>query len=317
MSVAASRTDPGTGLIALLEEARDVADALLGDAIIAIREHVCADGQSDARLMAREQRATHGLAWFATYAQALRQLASYADRMARGGRLGEVETLLVRIGAGECLAQMAGGIPMSQGELVRPSDLGLDAYTVAARIGPAIGELVATGNTVENRARLIALLTDELGATAGDCGLDDTLDAMRRQTRRFADAEVVPHAHHWHLANSYIPLETIARMADLGVFALTIPEEFDGLGLGKESMCVVTEELSRGYIGVGSIGTRRSRSSDGCPASPQAPYCRPRSSPNPTPGRTSRRCAPARCATATSTRSPATRRGSPTRSAPT
>jgi (2S)-methylsuccinyl-CoA dehydrogenase len=256
MSLGASRTDPATDLIALMVEARAAADALLSDAVIAVRERVSVGGRPDARLMEREQRAAHGLAWFATYAQALRQLARYADAMASAGRLGEIETLLVRIGAGECLAQMAGGIPMSQGELVRPSDLGLDAYTVAARIGPAIGELVAAGNTVENRARLIALLADHHGATAGDCGLDDTLDAMREEMRKFADAEIAPHAHQWHLTNSYIPLETIGRMAGLGVFALTIPEEFGGLGLGKESMCVVTEELSRGYIGVGSIGTR-------------------------------------------------------------
>jgi (2S)-methylsuccinyl-CoA dehydrogenase len=256
MSLVASWTDPETGLIALMEEARIAADALLGDAIVTVRERICAGGRPDARLMEREQRATHGLAWFATYAQAIRQLASYAVRMGDGGRLGEVESLLVRIGAGECLAQMAGGIPMSQGELMRPSDLGLDAYTVAARIGPAIGELVATGNTVENRARLVALMADHRGLTAGDCGLDDTLETMRELMRTFADAEVIPHAHHWHLANSYIPLETIARLAEMGVFALTIPEEFGGLGVGKESMCVVTEELSRGYIGVGSIGTR-------------------------------------------------------------
>ncbi|MFL5265261.1 MAG: acyl-CoA dehydrogenase family protein, partial [Stellaceae bacterium] len=63
-------------------------------------------------------------------------------------------------------------------------------------------------------------------------------------------------AHGWHLANRYIPLDTIDHMAALGVFGLTIPESFGGMGLGKESMCVVSEELSRAYIGVGSLGTR-------------------------------------------------------------
>ena len=48
----------------------------------------------------------------------------------------------------------------------------------------------------------------------------------------------------------------IAQMSELGVFSLTLPEEYGGLGLGKEAMCVVSEELSRGYIGVGSLGTR-------------------------------------------------------------
>jgi (2S)-methylsuccinyl-CoA dehydrogenase len=45
-------------------------------------------------------------------------------------------------------------------------------------------------------------------------------------------------------------------MSELGVFGLTIPEEYGGLGMSKVAMCVVTEELSRGYIGVGSLGTR-------------------------------------------------------------
>src|SRR5436309_7748919 len=94
------------------------------------------------------------------------------------------------------------------------------------------------------------------GVTVGDCGLDDTLDAIREEMRKFAESEVVPHAHDWHLGNTYIPLDIITHMAELGVFGLTIPEEFGGMGLGKESMCVVTEELSRGYIGVGSLGTR-------------------------------------------------------------
>ena len=74
--------------------------------------------------------------------------------------------------------------------------------------------------------------------------------------RRFGEAEVAPHAHEWHLANAYIPLEVIGKMAELGVFGLTIPEEYGGMGLSKVSMCVVSEELSRAYIGVGSLGTR-------------------------------------------------------------
>jgi (2S)-methylsuccinyl-CoA dehydrogenase len=256
MSLAASRTDAGADLISVMQAARSAADTLLNDATIKIRERVAVNGRIDARAVEREQRATHGLAWFATYAEAIRQLTSYAERMIRDGRLGEIEELLVRIGAGEFLAQMAGGILMSQGELVRPSDLGLDARAVAARFSVAVDDLIATGNTAENRARLIALMADHHGATVGDCGLDDILDSMREEMRKFADSEVIDSAQNWHRTNSYIPLEVIGKMAELGVFGLTIPEEFGGLGLGKESMCVVSEELSRGYIGVGSIGTR-------------------------------------------------------------
>jgi (2S)-methylsuccinyl-CoA dehydrogenase len=145
---------------------------------------------------------------------------------------------------------------MSQGELVRPSDMGLTAAQAAARVAPAVEDLIASGNTAPNRARLVELMRQHRGATVGDCGLDETLDAMRQEMNKFAESEVAPHAQGWHRTNSYIPLDVVDHMGQLGVFGLTIPEHHGGMGLGKESMCVVSEELSRGYIGVGSLGTR-------------------------------------------------------------
>ena len=246
----------GPDLIASARDATAAVEALLADATRAVAERVRKDGRISGDLLDREQRAAHGLSWFATYVEAIRQLAAYTARMSEAGRFGELEELLVRIGLGEFLAQMTGGIPMSQGELVRPADLGLSLKQVAARVTPAIEELIASGNTADNRARLVALMREHHGATVGDCGLDETLEAIRDEMRKFANSEVVPHAHQWHLTNSYIPLDVVAHMSELGVFGLTIPEEFGGMGLGKESMCVVSEELSRGYIGVGSLGTR-------------------------------------------------------------
>jgi (2S)-methylsuccinyl-CoA dehydrogenase len=255
MAVAASRTAPGRDLVAAALEAADAAEGLLADATLTVRRRVTRDGKVAARLIDREQRAAHGLAWLATYAQAARQLAAYAERMRAAGRSGAIEDLVVRIGLGEYLAQMIGGIPMSQGEMVRPADLGLSLDQVAARVTPAVERLIA-GNNADNRARLVELMRERQGVTIGDPGLDDTLDAIREEMRKFAESEVEPHAHQWHLNNNYIPLEIIAQMAELGVFGLTIPENYGGMGLGKESMCVVSEELARGYIGVGSLGTR-------------------------------------------------------------
>jgi (2S)-methylsuccinyl-CoA dehydrogenase len=256
MSLAASRHDSEPDLVALARQATGAAEALLADATIAVRARVAREGEVSSRLVDREQRAAHGLAWLATYVQAARQLAAYAERMRDAGRFGEIEELLVRIGLGEFLAQMIGGIPISQGEIVRPADVGLSHAAVAARLNDAVDGLIASGNTADNRARLIELMRPHHGATVGDCGLDETLEAIRAEMRKFADSEVVPHAHEWHLGNRYIPLEIIGHMSELGVFGLTIPEAFGGMGLGKESMCVVSEELSRGYIGVGSLGTR-------------------------------------------------------------
>jgi (2S)-methylsuccinyl-CoA dehydrogenase len=256
MPTATTRSAKEPELIGLTREATAVLDAMLADATVKVRERISSKGRVDSTNFDREQRATHGLAWLATYVEAIRQLAAYAERMSRAGKLGETEDLLVRIGLGEYLAQVFGGISMSQGEVVRLTDLGVTAAQVAARMTPAVENLMLSGNSAEQRARLIASMRTHHGATVGTCGLDDTLESIREEMRKFADTEVIGNAQKWHLTNSYIPLDVIAQMSALGVFGLTIPEDFGGMGLGKESMCVVSEELSRGYIGVGSLGTR-------------------------------------------------------------
>src|SRR5262249_49624186 len=97
----------------------------------------------------------------------------------------------------------------------------------------------------------------------GALGLcDETLSATQREFRRFTDREVAPIAQHVHRNDVLVPMELIAKMSELGVFGLTIPEKYGGLGLGKVAMCVVTEERTRGYIGVGSLGTRAEIAAD-------------------------------------------------------
>jgi (2S)-methylsuccinyl-CoA dehydrogenase len=232
-------------------------EALQLEATAAVRRTVSADGALSAQLIEREQHAAHGLAWLATYVQAIREMLAYRQRLSAEGRFGETEELLTRIGIGEYLAQVFGGIPMSQGEIVRPGDFGLGADVIARHRSDAVERLIATGNIVANRKRLAELIDQaDAHGTIGDPGVDETLEAMRGEIRKYAEAEVLPHAHEWHRKNEYIPLEVIDGLSGLGVFGLTIPEEFGGMGLGKVAMCLVSEELSRAYIGVGSLGTR-------------------------------------------------------------
>ncbi|PWB82296.1 MAG: acyl-CoA dehydrogenase [Methylocystaceae bacterium] len=232
-------------------------EALYGEALAAVRARVTKDGKLSNDLIEVEQHAAHGLSWFATYVQGLRELLHYAERLSSEGAYGEVEDLLTRIAFAEYLAQVFGGIPMSQGEFVRLSDFELAPEAIASRRTPIVDRLIATGNTAKNRARLAELIDHhEAAETIGATGLDETLEAIRSEMRKFAADNVTPHAHEWHLKNDYIPLEVISGLAELGVFGLTIPEEYGGSGLGKIAMCVVSEELSRAYIGVGSLGTR-------------------------------------------------------------
>jgi (2S)-methylsuccinyl-CoA dehydrogenase len=220
--------------------------------------HVGRDGVVDGKLLDAEQIAAHGLAWLATYVEALRQLLGWATRLDEAGELLEPQRLILAVGFGEYLAQIAGGIAMGQGEIARPQDLGLDEADDLAPLRAAAAPLIA--GLAAARAGLGAILADGMpsgGAHGIDDGLgDETLELIRDQVRRFAERAVAPHAHDWHRADRLIPLEVIEELSGIGVFGVTLPEEYGGLGLGKLAMCVVSEELSRAYIGVGSLGTR-------------------------------------------------------------
>jgi (2S)-methylsuccinyl-CoA dehydrogenase len=232
-------------------------EALQLEATAAVRRTVSADGALSADLIEQEQHAAHGLAWLATYVQAIREMLAYRERLAGEGRFGETEELLTKIGIGEFLAQIFGGIPMSQSEIVRLGDFGLSADVIARHRSDAVERLIAGGNIAAHRKRLAELIDQsDAHGTIGDPGIDETLEAMRGEIRKYAEVEVLPHAHEWHLKNEYIPLAVIEGLSALGVFGLTIPEDFGGMGLGKVAMCLVSEELSRAYIGVGSLGTR-------------------------------------------------------------
>jgi (2S)-methylsuccinyl-CoA dehydrogenase len=240
----------------LARRAQFSAEGLMDSALDAVRERVSENGKLSAARIEAEQHAAHGLAWLATYVEAIKEMAAYAERMREQGRFGQTEELLTRVGLGEYLAQIFGGIPMNQGEIVRLADFGLGPEEIAPFRTEVVEALIASGNTRENRAALAAIISEAREGAIGDPGLDETFEAIRGEMRRFADAEVAPHAQGWHRANAYIPLEVIAGLSEMGVFGLTIPEAYGGMGLGKVAMCVVSEELSRGYIGVGSLGTR-------------------------------------------------------------
>ena len=241
-------------LVATCAAALDAAERLMEAARRAVGGALLEDGRIDAARLDEGQFAAHGFAWLATYVAALRQMLAWARGLDAAGRLGELEELTLQAAFGEYLAQIAGGIAMSQVEVVRPADLGLDDAALTAFRTPEVAALIARGNSAEVRRRIAALIAD---GRFGEAGLgDQTLEMVRDQFRRFADARIAPDAQDWHRADRLIPIEVVEEMAALGVFGLTVPEDFGGAGLGKVAMCVVTEELSRGALGVGSLGTR-------------------------------------------------------------
>ena len=244
-------------LLALTGAAIGPCETVLETARDRVRGMVAEGGKVSGALIEAHQTAAHGLAWLATYVEALRQMQGWAERLQADGTFGETEALLHQIAFGEYLWQIYGGIPMSQGEIVRLQDLGLSQDDQRALMAPEVMTLTQAGNSQAARTRLVELMQEQsANATVGRAGLDEELDMIREQFRRYSVDRIEPVAHEWHLADDLIPMEIIEELAEMGVFGLTIPEEFGGLGMSKSAMCVVSEELSRGYIGVGSLGTR-------------------------------------------------------------
>jgi (2S)-methylsuccinyl-CoA dehydrogenase len=240
-------------LLQTCAEALAAAESFGAAAERAVARLVAPGGKVDASLLEREQFAAHGYAWLATYVAALREMLHWAERLEAAGQLGELERLMLQAAYGEYLNQLTGGIALSQVEVLRPGDLGLDDSALALRATPAVRKLTGGGN---GNALRMAIARHLAEGRFGEAGLgDETLEMIRDQFRKVAEDHKEA-AHHWHLKDELIPLAVVEQLAGLGVFGLTVPEDFGGAGLGKLAMCVVTEELSRGYIGLGSLGTR-------------------------------------------------------------
>ena len=239
-------------ILDLLDLAADQAQALVAQLQAAVAQRTVRDGRVDRARLDAEQHGAHGLAWVAAYAETLRQTAAWARALASEGRFGEAEALPAQLLAYEYASQLLGGVPMNQGETFRTWDLNVSSLPM----GPVVGRL-APGASQAVKARIVALLDAARGTPALEAsGLDETHEAVRDQFHAFTAERIAPYAHGWHLRDELIPLALIEEMGALGVFGLTAPEAWGGAGLGKVAMCVVTEALSRGFIGAGSLGTR-------------------------------------------------------------
>ncbi len=228
-----------------------------------VKKLVMEDGVVSKGLMAREQHAAHSLAWIATYKATLTELLNWAERLESENKFLETEQLILQFAFSEYLSQLWYGIPMSQMEYARPQDLGLKNGLFNELSTTSVKDLMLNGNEASDRVKLADILQNSFSSkNFGNLGLDDTSSMIIQEFKKFVEEDVVPHAHEWHLKDELIPMEVINKMSELGIFGLTIPEEYGGLGMSKLSMCVVTEELARGYIGIGSLGTRTDISSE-------------------------------------------------------
>ena len=203
------------------------------------------------------QSKLHGLAWTATYVEALKQMSIWAEQLCRIGSFSKTERIILTLAFNEYLNQLFGGIMMSQNEIIRPADLDVEQVALKKLNCKEISFFKDEINVDHLRSELIELIIENKSTPfIGNDGLNEDQTIIRQEFHKFSKDKIEPFAHEWHLRDELIPLSVIDALASLGVFGLTIPEEFGGTGLDKITMCVVSEELSRGYIGVGSLATR-------------------------------------------------------------
>ncbi|WP_336962660.1 acyl-CoA dehydrogenase family protein [Sphingobium aquiterrae] len=242
-------------LVSLLADAADAAHAFVAAAQPQVKARIASvDGRIDRRKADMEQHIVHGFGWFAAYAELMREVAGWAASLEAQDAFTDVEALLAQLLFAEYGAQLRGGIPMNQGEVIRPADLTDDLSALDA---PALSTLIRSGGSQAVKTAIAGHLADARGRPMlENAGLDEMFDMIRDQFFAFSQEKIAPFAHEWHLKDELIPLPLVEELGEMGVFGMTIPEQFGGLGMGKTAMCVVSEELSRGWIGVGSLGTR-------------------------------------------------------------
>ena len=246
-----------TALISKCQKALITVDKYYDAALQNVRASLIVNGKLSRDNLEREQHSSHGLSWIAAYRATLKEMLNWASDLEEQNSFNEIEKLILQITFSEYCAQIKSGIPMSQLEFIRPQDLGLKNGLFNETGTDEFNDLILNGNSAVDRSRLANFLKE--GFTSknfGNCGLDETALIIQEQFKKFIEDDVIPHAHEWHLKDELIPMSVIDKMSEMGVFGLTIPEEFGGLGMSRFIDCVVTEELARGYIGVGSLGTR-------------------------------------------------------------
>ena len=219
-----------------------------------LKEKLSTNGKINNELLGKHQHEGHGYAWFETYRIALRETFNWFKNLKQTEKATKLESGILLFSFAEYLSQMRSGIMMSQTEIVRPESLGISSQSFSFCDSPEIAGLIKLGLSETVKVEIVKSLENGIFPNLGLN--DETLEMIQDQFKKFTDEEIVPHANEWHLKDDLIPDEVLKKMSELGVFSIAIPENYGGLGMGKVAMCVVTEELSRGFLAAGSLGTR-------------------------------------------------------------
>jgi len=234
-------------MTASLDDARLILDAgsqLLADAVGAAKR--LTDG---GKRIDDHQVITERVAYAATEAVAAHQVLAELDAWSAEGKATPMREKIAIAAVGELVGNLRERLSSAADDL----EIGDAAVEKAF---PADVRAALRRTTAEALLREIGSAAAETGGR-NDWVLDEMHEQVRDQVREFAAQEVAPHAEHIHRTDATIPEEFIQKMAELGFFGLSIPEEYGGVEMGNLAMILTTEELSRASLAAaGSLITR-------------------------------------------------------------
>ncbi|MFA9445858.1 acyl-CoA dehydrogenase family protein [Egicoccus sp. AB-alg6-2] len=215
--------------------------AAIDAAVGALARTTAEDGRISTTRLDEHQTVAYDLASLASAVAAARHLLGYGER-------GDHEAALALAYAADVAVDLQSRVAG------RTALWGLDADPLTG-----VADALAAGRDPQLASSIAETVL--VNGEAGPRHLGEELEMVRQTFRRFAEDKVVPVAEEVHRHDRDIPESVIAGLAELGCFALSIPEEYGGFSAGGEdellNMVLVTEELSRGSLGVaGSLITR-------------------------------------------------------------
>ena len=239
-------------------ELLSISEEILEIVTVLLKKKKQASADPEIKWFDDNQFLVHGLAWLATYVEALKQITNWARNLYQTNTISEFESLALEVAFSEYFQQIIHGIPMSQTEIIRLKDFGIEQkYISLILTNLTVINITKQDNINKRKKSLVRLAIEkEKSVVLEQSGLDTEFQVIRDQFYKYNNSRVKNYANVWHRKDQLIPLEIIDELAQMGVFGLTVPEMYGGSGLNKLAMCIVSEELSRGYIGLGSLGTR-------------------------------------------------------------
>ena len=128
----------------------------------------------------------------------------------------EIDASITLFAFAEYLTQISNGIMMSQSEMVRPKDLGLEQNDFLFMQEESVKDIIDLGLSDMVKKTIVDSLDKDIHANLGLN--DETLEMIQDQFKKFTEEEILPHANEWHLKDDLIPDETLKKMAELRSF---------------------------------------------------------------------------------------------------